>query len=149
MPTALVVRDSQRCGVHDIKCYMWQSAVSTVFSCSGWHGGRAAAASRFLVNVGPSTSPCAGLHLELMYRPARKATAHSEQPLLQQTSPVICLPAARRLLQNAANSVLGQELIAYAKHLGIKTINVVRRREAVNELKQKGCAPTACHRLPS
>ncbi len=45
-----------------------------------------------------------------------------------------------RLLQNAATSVLGQELISYAKHLGIKTINVVRRKEAVNELKLKGCA---------
>lgn len=43
-----------------------------------------------------------------------------------------------RLLQNAATSVLGQELISYAKHLGIKTINVVRRQEAVNELKVKG-----------
>ena len=46
-----------------------------------------------------------------------------------------------RLLQNAANSVLGQELITYAKHLGIKTINVVRHNEYVNELKQKGCPP--------
>jgi len=36
--------------------------------------------------------------------------------------------------------VLGQELISYAKHLGIKTINVVRRKEAVNELKLKGYA---------
>ena len=46
-----------------------------------------------------------------------------------------------RLLQNAANSVLGQGIIAYAKHLGIKTINVVRRNEYINELKQKGCSP--------
>ena len=43
-----------------------------------------------------------------------------------------------RLLQNAATSVLGQELISYAKYLGIKTINIVRRQEAVNELKLKG-----------
>ena len=43
-----------------------------------------------------------------------------------------------RLLQNAANSVLGQEIITYAKHLGIKTINVVRHNEYINELKQKG-----------
>ena len=46
-----------------------------------------------------------------------------------------------RLLQNAANSVLGQEIITYAKHLGIKTINVVRHSEYINELKQKGCRP--------
>lgn len=45
-----------------------------------------------------------------------------------------------RLLQNAATSVLGQELISYAKYLGIKTINIVRRQEAVNELKLKGYA---------
>ena len=36
--------------------------------------------------------------------------------------------------------MLGQELISYAKHLGIKTINIVRRKEAVNELKLKGYA---------
>ena len=52
-----------------------------------------------------------------------------------------------RLLQNAANSVLGQEVITYAKHLGIKTINVVRRNEYVNELKQKGCCPCLPARL--
>ena len=45
-----------------------------------------------------------------------------------------------RLLQNAATSVLGQELISYAKYMGIKTINIVRRQEAVNELKLKGYA---------
>ncbi|CAK0743519.1 hypothetical protein CVIRNUC_001476 [Coccomyxa viridis] len=47
-------------------------------------------------------------------------------------------PAGSWLLQNAANSVLGQEIITYAKHLGIKTINVVRQNEYINELKQKG-----------
>ena len=55
-----------------------------------------------------------------------------------------------RLLQNAATSVLGQELISYAKYLGVKTINVVRREEAVNELKLKGCVPhTSCSGLQS
>ncbi len=49
----------------------------------------------------------------------------------------------RRLLQNAATSVLGQEVISYAKYLGVKTINVVRREEAVNELKLKGYAFSA------
>ena len=73
------------------------------------------------------------------------------QSLLDGTSMSQCLTAGAlpaqhslllcRLLQNAANSVLGQEIITYAKHLGIKTINVVRHNQYVNELKQKGCWP--------
>ena len=35
-------------------------------------------------------------------------------------------------------SVLGKELISLAKERGTKTINVVRRDEAANELKQLG-----------
>ena len=35
-------------------------------------------------------------------------------------------------------SVLGKELIALAKKRGTKLINVVRREEAANELKQLG-----------
>jgi len=37
------------------------------------------------------------------------------------------------------DSVLGKELIALAKKRGTKLINVVRRDEAANELKQMGC----------
>ncbi|KAK9818162.1 hypothetical protein WJX72_008025 [[Myrmecia] bisecta] len=37
------------------------------------------------------------------------------------------VPKGEILLQTAAGSVLGREVITYAKHLGIKTINVVRR----------------------
>ncbi len=36
-------------------------------------------------------------------------------------------------------SVLGKEVISLAKKQGIKTINVVRRNEVINELKELGC----------
>jgi len=42
------------------------------------------------------------------------------------------------LLQQAANSVLGKELISMAQKQGTKTINLVRRHEVVHELKQLG-----------
>jgi NADPH:quinone reductase-like Zn-dependent oxidoreductase len=49
------------------------------------------------------------------------------------------IPQGKYLLQNAANSVLGKELISVArKKYGVKTINVVRRREVINELKEIG-----------
>ncbi len=38
------------------------------------------------------------------------------------------VPDGEYLLQNAANSVLGKQLIALAKKRGIRTINLVRRR---------------------
>ena len=41
-------------------------------------------------------------------------------------------------------SVLGKELISLARRRGTKTINVVRRDEAANELKQLGCACCDC-----
>jgi len=42
------------------------------------------------------------------------------------------------VIQNAANSAVGLFVIQMAKHLGIKTINVVRRAELVDELKAMG-----------
>ncbi len=40
--------------------------------------------------------------------------------------------------------MLGKELISLAKRRGTKLINVVRRDEAANELKQLGCACCDC-----
>lgn len=42
------------------------------------------------------------------------------------------------VIQNAANSAVGLFVIQMAKHLGINTINVVRRPELVDELKAMG-----------
>lgn len=56
------------------------------------------------------------------------------------------MPAGEWLLHNAASSVLGRELIQMAKRYGTKLINVVRRREAVADLKKFGysCQVTFC-----
>jgi NADPH:quinone reductase-like Zn-dependent oxidoreductase len=51
---------------------------------------------------------------------------------------VLAIPAGEWLLQSAANSELGRMIIRLAKHDGIRTINVVRRREAAAELQRLG-----------
>jgi trans-2-enoyl-CoA reductase len=42
------------------------------------------------------------------------------------------------LIQNAANSAAGRDVIQIAHELGYKTVNVVRRAELVNELRAEG-----------
>ena len=51
---------------------------------------------------------------------------------------VLRIPRGEWLLQSAAGSELGRMIIRLAKHDGIRTINVVRRREAVGELEALG-----------
>ena len=51
---------------------------------------------------------------------------------------VLAVPRGDWLLQSAAGGELGRMIIRLAKHDGIRTINVVRRREAVQELKELG-----------
>ncbi|HUJ11865.1 MAG TPA: 2-enoyl thioester reductase domain-containing protein [Verrucomicrobiae bacterium] len=42
------------------------------------------------------------------------------------------------IIQNAANSAVGRFVIQIAKHKGWRTVNVVRRRELIEELRGKG-----------
>ena len=51
---------------------------------------------------------------------------------------VLRVPRGAWLLQSAAGSALGRMIIKLARHDGIRTINVVRRREAIAELKALG-----------
>ncbi len=48
------------------------------------------------------------------------------------------VPKGEYVLQTAAGSVFGRQVIQLAKHWGIKTINVVRRAEQKEELKALG-----------
>ncbi|MFE2583955.1 zinc-dependent alcohol dehydrogenase family protein [Streptomyces sp. NPDC059378] len=48
------------------------------------------------------------------------------------------------LLQTAAGSTVGRLVIQLARHLGIPTINVVRRRDAVEEIKALGGDEVVC-----
>lgn len=48
------------------------------------------------------------------------------------------VPKGEYLLQSAAGSTLGKQVISLAKHFGIKTINIVRRSEQKAELKALG-----------
>ncbi len=51
---------------------------------------------------------------------------------------VLQVPRGAWLLQSAANSNLGKMIVKLGKHDGFKTINVVRRREAMAELESLG-----------
>lgn len=51
---------------------------------------------------------------------------------------VLTIPPGAWLLQSAAGSELGRMIIRLAHHEGIRTINVVRRREVVAELERLG-----------
>ncbi|KPC62554.1 zinc-dependent alcohol dehydrogenase family protein [Streptomyces chattanoogensis] len=48
------------------------------------------------------------------------------------------LPAGSWVVQNAANSGVGRSVIVFAKERGLRTINIVRRAELVNELEDLG-----------
>ncbi len=51
---------------------------------------------------------------------------------------VLAIPQGEWLLQSAASGELGRMIIRLAKHDGIRTVNVVHRREAVAELERLG-----------
>ncbi len=77
------------------------------------------------------------------------AAAHEE--LLLQINPVTVVGMVREskvqkggwLIQAAASSVLGRQVIALCKHQGIKTINIVRRDSAKQEILDAGYVRTA------
>lgn len=51
---------------------------------------------------------------------------------------VLAVPKGAWLLQSAAGSTLGRMIIKLGRHDGFKTLNVVRRKEAIDELKALG-----------
>jgi NADPH:quinone reductase-like Zn-dependent oxidoreductase len=51
---------------------------------------------------------------------------------------LLAVPQGEWLLQSAARSELGRMIINLAKHDGIRTVNIVRRREAAAELERLG-----------
>ena len=51
---------------------------------------------------------------------------------------VLAIPQGEWLLQSAASGELGRMIIRLAKHDGIRTVNIVRRREVVAELQRLG-----------
>jgi NADPH:quinone reductase len=51
---------------------------------------------------------------------------------------VLAVPKGETLLQSASGSSLGKMIIRYCKQEGIRTINVVRRRAAIAELRSLG-----------
>src|ERR1700724_4463356 len=50
----------------------------------------------------------------------------------------VALPSGAWVIHNSANSGVGRALIAIAKSLGLKTVNVVRREDVVAEIKAIG-----------
>ncbi len=58
--------------------------------------------------------------------------------VLAMVRKVLKVPRGAWLLQTAAGSELGKMIIRLGRHDGFKTLNVVRRREAIDELKSLG-----------
>jgi NADPH:quinone reductase-like Zn-dependent oxidoreductase len=60
------------------------------------------------------------------------------------TRRVLNVPAGDSLVQTAAGSALGRMVIRLGKRFGFHTINIVRRREQVDELKALGAETVLC-----
>jgi NADPH:quinone reductase-like Zn-dependent oxidoreductase len=63
---------------------------------------------------------------------------------LVMTRSVLRVPAGSWLLQTAAASALGRMVIRLGRHGGFRTLNVVRRREHVDELLRLGADAVVC-----
>jgi NADPH2:quinone reductase len=63
---------------------------------------------------------------------------------LVMTQKVLRVPRGAWLLQTAAGSALGRMVIRLGRHLGFRTINLVRRREQVDELLKAGGDAAFC-----
>jgi NADPH:quinone reductase len=72
--------------------------------------------------------------------PDEQAACYFVNPatVLAMARHVLAVPKGEWLLQSAAGSTLGRMLINLGRHDGFKTLNVVRRREAIDELKALG-----------
>jgi NADPH:quinone reductase-like Zn-dependent oxidoreductase len=57
---------------------------------------------------------------------------------LAMTQSVLRVPRGAWLLQTAAGSALGRMIIRLGRHMGLRTINVVRRRDQAEELSRLG-----------
>ncbi len=57
---------------------------------------------------------------------------------------VLAVPKGAWLLQSAAGSTLGRMMIKLGQHDGFRTLNIVRRREAMDELKALGADAVIC-----
>ena len=78
--------------------------------------------------------------------PDEQAAAFFVNPAsaLVMTQYVLRVPRGAWLLQTAAGSALGRMVIRLGKVYGFRTINVVRRREQVQELLQAGADAVVC-----
>ena len=62
----------------------------------------------------------------------------SEREIQQRHHLLLQIPEGKWFLQNAANSEVGLLMIALCKSKGIKTINIVRREEAAQYVRDAG-----------
>ena len=74
--------------------------------------------------------------------PAAQVTAYGFLEVLQ-------VPRGEHLLQTAAGSTLGRQLIVLARERGVRSVNLVRRKAQEQELLDIGARPSAAGRLPS
>jgi len=63
---------------------------------------------------------------------------------LLMTRWILKVPRGSWIMQSAAGSALGRMIIRLGNHFGFRTINIVRRREQVNELQELGGDAVFC-----
>ena len=73
-----------------------------------------------------------------MYQLLRSQCLLCDPPRCEEPFNCVWLTTARLLAPLCAVQVLGRQLVQYAKHISIRTINVVRRDEHIDELKALG-----------
>jgi len=78
--------------------------------------------------------------------PNEQAASFFVNPMsaLVMTRHVLKVPAGEWLLQTAAGSALGRMVSRLGQHFGFRTINVVRRPEQADELRQAGADAVIC-----
>jgi NADPH:quinone reductase-like Zn-dependent oxidoreductase len=101
-------------------------------------------ASRYPSAARPGATGCSSMPLACSRCP--RAPTRSSSPMLSVNPPTAALLLSEFapleegdwVVQNAANSGVGRWVIAFAKKRGLRTINVVRRPELIEELKELG-----------
>ena len=111
------------------------------WSASSWSAGGSPSSTR-RAGTGPSTSssPRSGSSRSPSDLPDEQVASFFVNPatVLAMVRHVLKVPKGAWLLQSAAGSTLGRMIIKLGKHDGFRTLNVVRRREAIDELKALG-----------
>ncbi len=123
---------------------VWQQSLQTLFSLAGVSGGHAHRfRDTFAVELLLAGVPLERVSVLLGHQSIRVTERHYA-PWTRSRQEQLIADLQRALMpgdwigQTAANAAMGQYIIALAKLAGVKTLNVVRREEAAEQVRQWG-----------